>query len=47
MDGKKLNIVIYIDKDTDEVYDKKSVNSGNPHKLYHISKDNKLKKIKY
>lgn len=47
MDGKKLNIVIYIDKDTDEVYNKKSVNSGNPHKLYHISKDNKLKKIKY
>ena len=45
IDSKKVNI-IYIDKDNDEVYDKKSVEAGNPIKLGFVSKDNKLKKKK-
>ena len=43
IDTKKINI-IYIDKSNDEVYDKKSVNVGNPIKIGFINADNKLKK---
>ena len=45
IDIKKLN-VIFVDKNTNEVYDKKSVNAENPIKIGFISVDNKIKKKK-
>ena len=45
IDNTKVNI-IYVDRDNDEIYDKKSVEAGNPIKLGFINKDNKLKKKK-
>ena len=43
IDTKKIN-VIFIDKSSDEAYDKKSVDVGNPIRIGFINADNKLKK---
>ena len=45
IDNTKVNI-IFIDKESDEAYDKKSVNVSNPVRIGFVSKDNKLKKKK-
>ena len=43
---KKTLKPIYVDKNTAEGYDKKTVNSGNPQKLYKINDNSKLTMIK-
>lgn len=43
VDTTKIHI-IFIDQDTNDVYDKKSVDAGNPIKIGVVTKDSKLKK---
>jgi superfamily II DNA or RNA helicase len=45
VDTTKIHIV-FIDQDTNDVYDKKSVDAGNPIKIGVVTDDNKIKKMK-